>query len=478
MKRLLYITRCLALAVNLLLLSALAPAMAQTVVYQGKISTLQVVQVPGHTYEWEIYNNPTVDFATAPGNCPASSATFIGSHFGASVNVQWFEVGLYFFKVTARDALGCTMNLKIGMIKVIPVEIEAIIAGVTSSGACQQIKLDGSKSIGDNLKYEWSMVDPGGTLSQTTGSATEFSLSPAYTGLLPADFRVKLQVTNRIGHTANSIISINVDQLPVAEIFTSGKQEKDGTMIVDGTVSIGTALNYRWFTSAGKIIGRNDEPTVKLMAPGIYSLEITDSHGCKSLKSFKFPLEIHYIIANPDYTRTSWAKDTTILVLNNDRSTVDLIPNTVRVTKQPARGATKVNPDGTIVYTPSGRRPGRDEFVYEVCDAVNLCASATVTIDIYDSGITSPEGFSPNGDGENDNLVFSGLENYLKSQLYVYTRSGQLVYKSEDYLNDWNGTTIRSSLTSLELVPTGVYYYILKLGGTTRVIKGFIYIGY
>jgi gliding motility-associated-like protein len=113
-----------------------------------------------------------------------------------------------------------------------------------------------------------------------------------------------------------------------------------------------------------------------------------------------------------------------------------------------------------------------------VCDAVNLCASATVTIDIYDSGITAPEGFSPNGDGLNDHLVFNGLENYLKSQLYVFTRSGQLVYQSVDYLNDWDGTTIQSTMTNQKLVPTGVYYYVLKLGGTNRSVKGFVFIGY
>jgi gliding motility-associated-like protein len=166
------------------------------------------------------------------------------------------------------------------------------------------------------------------------------------------------------------------------------------------------------------------------------------------------------------------------MVLDNDHSTVALIPGTVHILEQPTRGLTKVNANGSITYMPHERKPGRDQFVYEVCDAVDLCASATVTIDIYDSGVTVPEGFSPNGDGKNDNLVFRGLENYLKSQLYVFTRAGQPVYQSLDYLNDWNGTTIRSSLASTELVTTGTYYYVLKLGGTNRSIKGFVYIGY
>ncbi len=476
----------LALTVIVPLLLALAPAMAQTVVYQSKTIPLSVVAVPGHTYEWELYNDPSVNFATVPGNCPVESATFIGGNTGASVNVQWLKTGIYFFKVTARDALGCAMNLKVGMIKVVPIDIEAIIAGPTQAGACQQIKLDASKSIGDIIKYEWSSIDKDGALTQTLGATTEFLLSPSFTGSLPADFRVKLTVTDRKGATNSSSITIKVDQLPVAEIYTSGKLEKDGTMIVDGTVSTGTVLNYRWFSSTGEIVGPDNEPTVKLFTPGIYSLEITDNHGCKSTKSFRFPLEVHQdVYATNDYVRTSWATDTTIRVLANDGPILDLVPGSVKVISQPTRGTVKENPDGTITYSPKERRPGSDQFIYQVCDELNDCASATVTVVTYDAGITIPEGFSPNGDGLNELLVFKGLvENYPKSQLYVFTRSGQLVYQNQQgYQNDWNGTTIKSTMTNVELVPTGTYYYVLKLGvheigDTNRSIKGFVYIGY
>lgn len=473
----LYILR-LALVVLLPLLLALAPAKAQTNVYIGKTSSLSVVQVPGHTYEWEIYDDATVNFATTQGKCPETSAIFTGGNRGANVEVKWLKTGIYFFKVTARDAANCAMNFKLGMIKVIPVDIEAIIAGVTQTGACEQVKLDASKSIGTSLKYEWSSLDQGGVLTRQSGVTTEFMLSPSYKGSLPAEFKVKLFVTDSHGFTHSSIIVIQVDRLPVADVFSTGKLEKDGSMLVDATVSTGTEISYKWRTSEGKILGADNGPIAKLNGVGIYSLEITDIHGCKSLKSFKFPLELHQISASDDYVRIAWSQDTIIHVLDNDYSTVDFIPGSVHVTEQPTRGGIKANADGTITYVPRQRKPGRDQFVYEVCDAVNLCASATVTIDIYDSGIRAPEGFSPNGDGKNEHLVFVGLDNYLKSQLYVFTRSGQLVYQSEDYLNNWDGTNVKSSVTNKELLPTGTYYYILKLGGTNRSLKGFVYLSY
>ena len=465
----------------LLVFLALAPVLAQEmpVVFEGKIRNLGLAAEPGSTYYWKIFIDRTLTKEVS-----TEEAEFVAGHEGASVAVTWKKRGIYYFSATALGPTGC-MNLKVGMLKVIPIEIEAIIAGATFTGACQQVKLEGSKSIGDIVKYEWSMVDQGGALTKASGVMTEFLLSPSYTGSLPADFRVNLLVTDRIGRTNSCIITIKVDLLPVAEINLSGKLEKDGSMMVDGSASIGTALNFKWYSTEGKVIGANNKPIANLSGAGIYTLEITDNHGCKSIKSFKFPLEIHYIMANPDYARTSWAKDTIIPVLNNDRSSVKLIAGTVRVTEPPLHGDVIVNADGTITYTPREKRPGRDEFSYMVCDEVNLCASAKVVVDLVDAGVTAPEGFSPNGDGENENFVFKGLkENYPKSQLYVFTRSGQLVYQNQQgYQNDWNGTTIKSTMTNLELVPTGTYYYVLKLGrlqvgDANRTLKGFVYIGY
>lgn len=120
MKRLLCIARYPALAVLLLMLLALAPALAQTVVYQGQTIQLGVVQKPGDTYTWELYNDGTVDFAKVSGACPTNLADFVGGNTGATVSVEWKEPGTYFFKVTAWNITGCTQNLGIGIVKVIP----------------------------------------------------------------------------------------------------------------------------------------------------------------------------------------------------------------------------------------------------------------------------------------------------------------------------------------------------------------------
>ncbi len=103
----------------LLLLMAAASAVAQNVVRQGETSQLRVEQMPGDTYTWDLYRDSTVNFAVAPGDCPPTDAYFPNGNTGATVDVTWLEPGIYFFRVLAVDAAGCTNNLEVGRMQVL-----------------------------------------------------------------------------------------------------------------------------------------------------------------------------------------------------------------------------------------------------------------------------------------------------------------------------------------------------------------------
>ena len=68
-----------------------------------------------------------------------------------------------------------------------------------------------------------------------------------------------------------------------------------------------------------------------------------------------------------------------------------------------------------------------------------------------------PEGFSPNGDGINDKFTIRHPAG-TKIVMEVYNRWMHQVYRSEDYQNDWDGTSNVGGQTSQGL-PVGTYYY-------------------
>lgn len=78
--------------------------------------------------------------------------------------------------------------------------------------------------------------------------------------------------------------------------------------------------------------------------------------------------------------------------------------------------------------------------------------------------------FSPNDDGYNDTFIILNLENYPTNSLKVFNRWGEVVYKAEPYLNDWNGINNQDPMMDNKCTD-GVYFYEFY-NGKGRLITG------
>jgi gliding motility-associated-like protein len=122
-------------------------------------------------------------------------------------------------------------------------------------------------------------------------------------------------------------------------------------------------------------------------------------------------------------------------------------------------------------------RSGTDQFVYQVCNkiCIELCDTATVRIQVKSDNtyqFAVPTGITPNGDGANDELRFEVLEvqpeQYKNNEIVIFNRWGDIVYRAKPYVNNWKGTN-----NSGQDLPTGTYYYILRLDiSDGLIIKG------
>ncbi|HMU05620.1 MAG TPA: gliding motility-associated C-terminal domain-containing protein, partial [Saprospiraceae bacterium] len=73
---------------------------------------------------------------------------------------------------------------------------------------------------------------------------------------------------------------------------------------------------------------------------------------------------------------------------------------------------------------------------------------------------------TPNGDGKNDALYFSGLEAFPDNSLKIFNRWGNLIFEQEGYQTFGN---LFEGLRNGDKLPADTYYYILTFEG--KVVK-------
>ncbi|NJE06929.1 T9SS type B sorting domain-containing protein, partial [Thermococcus sp. M36] len=57
-------------------------------------------------------------------------------------------------------------------------------------------------------------------------------------------------------------------------------------------------------------------------------------------------------------------------------------------------------------------------------------------------------------------------ETYAEAEVFIYSRTGQLIFQSKGYNKRWNGTFNNQPL------PVGTYYYIIDLKNNIPKISG------
>jgi len=86
-----------------------------------------------------------------------------------------------------------------------------------------------------------------------------------------------------------------------------------------------------------------------------------------------------------------------------------------------------------------------------------------------------------NGDGINDYFELKGLEGCEDDYKYgveIFNRWGDMVFKSDDYQNDWGAFSPDGSAGGAGILPAGTYYYIVSVPNSEfETVNGFIYIG-
>lgn len=334
-----------------------------------------------------------------------------------------------------------------------------------------------SDSIGRSSTYAYSISGPGAPLSATS---TE---TPS--GCNEANGQVRILAS---GGTAPYVYELNGNQnstgvfnsLPsgdyvilvtdanncMTDIFANIGQQTAGGETLDlgpdqllcqgDSVTLsatGNFLTYQWFWD-NQLLEANG-PNLVVATEGSYRLEAQTQDGCRLSDE---------LIVSFSRLEGSASGDTEI---ERGDSTQLNASNGQNYQWTPSEGLSctdcrspKAAPENTTTYLVD----------FATIDGCPASDSVVVRVTVPEDELRfEPVTFlSPNGDGQNDELYFPGLESYKSNDLNIYSRWGQLIFSKIDYQISgalWDGTLRGQPL------PAGVYYYILRVDEQNITVK-------
>jgi gliding motility-associated-like protein len=239
---------------------------------------------------------------------------------------------------------------------------------------------------------------------------------------------------------------------------------------INGSVDVNVLNSYKYKWSTNPV--QTTREAVRLSSLW-HTVTLTSPKGCV-LKDSVF---IHVLDVTPPAITAPKDIDLTVQYI---RST-DGTPNKYTIDIGKPLVSDNCAVDTVTNDSPVKFRAGLTYVKWTVTDQVGLTDTATQRVFIKEIPIV-PQLISPNGDGVNDKFVIDGLEQFPNTQLLIFTRSGQLVFQNDNYEmpeNAWDGRYSESTFSKNRMVAPGVYYYILKLGGSSgQTLKGYLYVYY
>ena len=367
------------------------------------------------SFTFSCANNNTIDFTNTSDLCPATNWDFGDPASGVN-NTSTLANPTHTFSGPGTYTI--TLNATGPGNAPSTVTQTINILGLTTS------VISGSNCFGDNngsasvsvipvsvapFFYSWNT-----TPVQNTATAT---------GLAAGMYTVTVDAINSCTSKATVLITEPAALSHTVNIIQPGCATVTGTATI--TESGGTApYTYSWSPSGG------NGSTASGLAPGNYTVTVTDSKGCTE------NIDIIIAPAAPPNISISNKKDASCFGLSDGTATALAAGGSTPYTY--SWNTIPVQNSATASNLAAGN------YTVTVTDINGCSASTSVQITEPASGscgeVYFPNAFTPNGDLINDNFGPLGniatISNYL---LLVYNRYGELIFYTRNPNTRWNG---------------------------------------
>jgi gliding motility-associated-like protein len=393
--------------------------------------------------------NATIKWSTQDGN-------IVGVDDQLSLQVD--AAGTYVLSITSQD--GCTSTDEV--VVTADLDMPNADAGAPLTISCNEnTLLNGSGSTGPNLEISWTTTN-GNIVSGADTYTPEVNLGGTYT-LTVSNLDNNCKTTSEVLITAD-------DPLPLA--VAGDNQEICGNETSLSATPVDANIQGKWSTLEKSIILSESDPNTSVadLVEGantyIWTLS-TDKCPDYSSDTVRVTVPGFPVATDDAFEIVNGQNTPTLNLIAND--IINFEAYNVNIVVQPTTGELMKESEGQYTFSTPARFYGTQEFQYEVCSAIcsELCDQASVRVvvlpsDDVDTTNSLPNAITPNGDGLNDMLIFDELifdaSSFPKSELVIFNRWGDVVYKASPYNNDWGGKT-----TNGDVLPEGTYYFVLRL---------------
>lgn len=127
----------------------------------------------------------------------------------------------------------------------------------------------------------------------------------------------------------------------------------------------------------------------------------------------------------------------------------------------PEFGKVFINGVDSMTYVPQADICEENDGFSYLLKTKNGYDTINVSIEILCETLTIVSGFSPNGDGINDNFTILGVQNFPNNSILIFNKWGEKIYQQKGYDNSWNGEKDHGDSLPEE---ESLYYYVFDNG--------------
>ncbi|WP_425392263.1 PKD domain-containing protein [Ekhidna sp.] len=355
-----------------------------------------------------------------------TDGSIIGSNIGDSITVD--QSGTYTVLATAPGFCDRSEDIQVNLNT--PPTVNVTVQGDPCEGEQTLV----ANVTGGSGSYIYNWNDGGQAMQNTVTTSGTYNVSvlDQFTGceITSGDTDVTIE--------AEFTLTLNLEC-----------DNRGSVLIIATTNYFNPSVTYEWQDPSGSTLSETDS-TLRVSQSGNYTVIATNETGtCMATES----LDVAVVPINPEDIllpeRAAFCPG------NPTNPTVDLDPGVFNTYEW------RLVPDNTIISTNPVLTVSTVGTYQVTLYNGFTCATANVEV-VQDCRpvIFAPNAFSPNGNGVNDEFFVFPNDFIEEFEILIYTRWGELVYRSTNQDFRWNG------IYRGALLPPGTYAYVLKFSSS------------